>query len=985
MPRCLTIALSVLAFPAAWEPLAAQVRFNRDVRPILSDRCFACHGPDAKNKNIPLRLDSFEAATAVLRGGRRAIVPGDTAASQLIARIVSPVKGLRMPPAASGPPLSAAEVETLRQWVAQGAQWEKHWAYLPPERPARPKSAWAARERNAIDAFVFARLEKAGLAPSQEASPARLLRRLSLDLTGLPPTPEELDAFLADSGEGAYTRAVDRMLDSPAHAEVLTARWLDAARYADTNGYQTDGERSMWRWRDWVIGAFARNMPFDQFTIEQLAGDQLPHATLSQRIATGFQRNHRGNGEGGIVPEEYLAEYAADRVETMATVWLGSTIGCARCHDHKYDPFTQKEFYQLFSYFSNIPERGRYFKFGNTPPLTPAPTPDDETKLAAVEARLASAEREWARLQPAAAGALPPAWTATRDILFHAQPRETFDGSRLLDAGSKPALLGYFDRFTITARFTAESANGPIITRAKLEQEPTGWGVVLQNGKLRVYFSSRWLDDALHVETSEPVSLRQPHHVAVSYDASRVAAGILIYVDGKRVPVKVLVDELNQEFRAKEPIRIGGGGGPGDPAKEFFKGTIGEARLYGRVLDPAEISWLASGDRTAVPLEAASPELRRAFTNLFDLRQERERLIRGFPTVMVMEDNPAPPRAHVLMRGAYDKPGEEVTPALPAALSTAPAPTRLTMARWLVSRRNPLTARVIVNRYWQMIFGAGLVKTVEDLGSQGEWPSHPELLDWLAVEFMDSGWNVRQLLKTIVSSATYRQSSRATPELVKRDPENRLLARGPRARLSAEMVRDQALAIAGLLDRRVGGPSVKPYQPEGLWKELSGMEYAQDHGSSLYRRSLYTYWRRTAPPPSMMNFDASGREVCLVRASRTNTPLQALNLMNDVQFLEAGRFLAQRMMREGGADAAARLRYGFRLATARYPTETELGILTRALAHHRDRYASDTTAAVKLLAQGEAARDSSLPVAEHAAYMAVASMILNLDEVVTKE
>ena len=985
MPRCLTVALSVLALSTAGKPLAAQVRFNRDVRPILSDRCFVCHGPDAKNKNIPLRLDSFDAATAVLGGGRRAIRPGDPVASQLIARVVSPVKGLRMPPAASGPPLTPAEVETLRQWVEQGAQWEKHWAYLPPERPARPQSPWPLRERNAIDAFVFTRLEKAGLSPSPEASRERLLRRLSLDLTGLPPTPAELDAFLAGSGEDAYTRAVDRMLDSPAHAEVLTARWLDAARYADTNGYQTDGERSMWRWRDWVIGAFQRNMPFDEFTIEQLAGDQLPHPTPSQRIATGFQRNHRGNGEGGIVPEEYLAEYAADRVETMATVWLGSTIGCARCHDHKYDPFTQKEFYQLFSYFSNIPERGRYFKFGNTPPLMPAPTPGDEAKLAAVDSRLEAAEREWARLQPSASGVLPPAWTTTRDRLFHATPRESFDGTRFLDAGSEPPLLGYFDRFTITARFTAEAPDGPLITRAKLEQEPTGWGVVLHKGKLRVYFSSRWLDDALHVETAAPVSLHQPHHVAVSYDASRVAAGILIYIDGEQVPVKILVDELNQEFRAKEPIRIGGGGGPGDPSREFFKGAIGEASLHGRVLDSAEIAWLASPGRSAVSLDAAAPELRRAFSHLFDLRQERARLIRGFPTVMVMEDNPVPPRAHVLLRGAYDKPGDEVTPALPASLDTGPAATRLALARWMVSRQNPLTARVIVNRYWQMIFGTGLVKTVEDLGSQGEWPSHPELLDWLAVEFMDSGWNVRQLLKTIVTSATYRQSSRATPELIKRDPENRLLARGPRGRLSAETVRDQALAIAGLLDRRVGGPSVKPYQPEGLWKELSGMEYDQDHGSSLYRRSLYTYWRRTAPPPSMMNFDASGREVCLVRASRTNTPLQALNLMNDVQFLEAGRFLAQRMMREGGTETAARLRYGFRLATARFPNEKELGILLGALAHHRDRYASDAGAAAKLLAQGEAARDASLPVADHAAYMAVASMILNLDEVVTKE
>ncbi|MEP7362246.1 MAG: DUF1553 domain-containing protein [Acidobacteriota bacterium] len=975
-------------------PGAAQTRFNRDVRPILSDHCFTCHGPDAKNKNVPLRLDSFEAATADLGKGRRAITPGDPDKSQLVARIQSPIKALRMPPLATGHTLKPAEIETLKQWVAEGAKWEKHWSYLKPERPTPPKTRWTARERNAIDAFVFARLEKEGLAPAPEAGREQLLRRLSLDLTGLPPTVAEMDRFLADKSEAAYERAVDTMLASPAHAEVLTAHWLDAARYADTNGYQTDGERSMWRWRDWVLNAFQSNMKFDEFTLEQLAGDQLPNATLSQRIATGFHRNHRGNGEGGIVPEEYLAEYAADRVETTGTVWLGSTIGCARCHNHKYDPFTQKEFYQLFSYFSNIPERGRYFKFGNTPPLVPAPTAGDEQKLAALDAKLAAAEKLWSSLKGKVgepkAGVIPAHWSTSRGRTFHATLSDRFDGTRFHDAGRDSAPEGYFDRFTIAARFTAESPNGAIVTRAKLEQEPTGWGIHLVDGKIRVYFSSRWLDDALHLETAEPVSLNTPHHVAVSYDASRVTAGVVIYLDGKPVKTTALLDELNQEFRAKEPIRIGGGGGPKDPAQSFFKGTIDEVWVYNRVLESAEVAWLANPSleaaaRSAWPEDFAPPEIRDAYRNLLDLREQRAKMVREFPTVMVMQDNPTPPQAHVLLRGAYDKPGEAVTPGLPASLTGDPAPNRLAMAKWIISRDNPLTARVIVNRYWQMIFGTGIVKTVEDFGSQGEWPSHPELLDWLAVEFMDSGWDVRHLLKTIVTSETYRQSSRVTPELQQRDPENRLLARGSRMRLPAETVRDQALAVAGLLTQKVGGPSVKPYQPDGLWKELAGVEYKQDHGADLYRRSLYTYWRRTSPPPSMMNFDAAGREACTVRASRTNTPLQALNLMNDVQFLEASRFLAQRMIREGGTTAQDHLRYGFRLATARFPNEKELGVFTQALAYHRDQFASNPQAAERMLKQGEGPRDTTIPAAEHAAYMTVASMILNLDEVVTKE
>jgi hypothetical protein len=973
----------------------AEVRFNRDVRPILSDKCFACHGPDAKNKNVPLRLDSPEAATADLGGGRRAVAPGKPADSQLIARITTDKKALRMPPSHTGQTLSPEEVRTLTEWVAEGARWETHWSYLKPERPAPPEVAAKAWPKNPIDSFVLARLEREGLAPAPPASREALLRRASLDLTGLPPTVADLDAFLADQSPTAFEKAVDRLLDTPRYAERMTARWLDAARYADSNGYQSDGERDMYRWRDWVLAAYRSNMPFDQFTIEQIAGDLLPNATLHQRIATGFLRNHRGNGEGGIIPEEYLAEYAADRVETMTTVWLGTTMGCARCHNHKYDPFTQKEFYQLFAFFDKIPERGRYFKYGNTPPVVIAPTDEDRLRLAETDVRLAVAEAAWQKVEPQTrlvpAGAVPDGWSSARHRAFHwraTDPR--FDGKRAENAGDKIHNIGYFERFTIAARITPIAPDGMILTRAKDETEPDGgWGVGLHEGKLRLYFNARWLDDALHIESVEPLTLNQPHLIAVTYDSTREARGVHLYVDGKAVETNAILDELNQNFTSKEPVRIGGGGGPMPAERSRFQGSIDEVWIYTKDFSPAEVAALGNPDRRQAWLEDFAPaDVREAWRQWIDLREKREALLRSFPTVMVMEENQTRKATYVLERGAYDKPGERVDSGTPAVLPPLPAEgpvNRLVLAKWLVSPEHPLTARVTVNRYWQMLFGNGLVKTVEDFGSQGEWPTHPELLDWLAVEFMQSGWDTRHILKTIVMSATYQQDSRAPVDKIQRDPENRLLARGPRVRLSAETVRDQALFVSGLLVEKMGGPSVKPYQPAGLWRELLGTDYVADKGENLYRRSLYTFWRRTVPPPSMMNFDAAGREICVVRESRTNTPLQALNLMNDVQFVEAARFLAERMIREGGSGSDDRLQYGFRLASSRTARPGEMEVLTGALAYHRDRFETDPASAEKLLLQGDRKRDTSIPPAEHAAYAMVASLILNLDEVVTRQ
>jgi hypothetical protein len=1013
------------------------VDFNRDVRPILVENCFQCHGPDKGKRKANLRLDTEDGARAD-RNGRRAVVPGDLGRSALYRRVSAADEEERMPPARSGKRLTARQVEVLRRWIEQGANWQKHWSLIPPSRPPLPAVRAPRWPRNAIDSFILARLEAEGLSPSPEADRVTLLRRVTLDLTGLPPTPAEVDAFLADPSPDAYEKAVDRLLASPRYGERMAIRWLNGARYADTNGYQSDGERFMWRWRDWVIDAYNGNMPFDQFTVEQIAGDLLPRPTPGQRIATGFNRNHRGNGEGGIIPEEYAVEYVVDRVETTATVWLGLTLGCARCHDHKFDPFTQKDFYRLFAFFNNVPERGKAIKFGNSPPLIRAPTPYQQQQLRDLERRLAAAECRWAGLGPEVAAAeadwakslhapAPLPWAPEEGMIAHypldgdkaGQFRDgepayapgrigqaaCFDGHRYLDAGNV-ADFGFYDKFSCAAWVhAADEHGGTILSRMTDQPEADGYSVGLRGGRVQVNLVKRWLDDALRVETEEHLPPREWHHVLMTYDGSRVAAGIKVYIDGRPAKMRVLLDDLNQSFESKEPLRVGAGGGP----EARFRGLLDDVRVY-RAAHSAEdaellatvdsvdaIAALPRGKRTpaqahklrAYFLERGAPErLRRAHRDLVHLRRQKEQLVESFPTTMVMEELPRPRDTFVLVRGQYDKHGEKVTAAVPATLPPLPqgAPAnRLGLARWLVDPANPLTARVAVNRSWQMVFGTGLVKTVEDFGSQGEWPSHAELLDWLATELVRSGWDVKALQRLIVTSATYRQSSKVTPALLQKDPDNRLLARGPRFRLPAEMIRDQALAASGLLVERVGGPSVKPYQPAGLWRELADVTYVRDAGPSLYRRSLYTFWKRTVAPPEMITFDAAGRETCIVRETRTNTPLQALTLMNDVTFVEAARVLAQRVMLEGGTTPDERLTLAFRLATGRRPRPAERRVLVEDFREQYARYRNDPGAATKLLSVGEFARNDKLGASELAAYTAVCSLILNLDETVTRE
>jgi hypothetical protein len=995
---------------------AQEIEFNRDIRPILSDRCYTCHGPGVANRQTKLRFDTESAAKQDL-GGRFAIVPGDLEKSVIISRITAANPAMRMPPVRSVYKLSDHEIELIQRWIQQGAVWEKHWSFIPPKRRQLPEIKDHNWPRNPLDNFVLAHLEHEGVSPSPEADRERLIRRVTLDLTGLPPTPAEIDSFLNDTSPGAYEKVVDRLLASSRYGERMAARWLDAARYADTNGYQTDAERSMWRWRDWVIDAFNRNMPFDRFTVEQIAGDMLPNATLDQKIATGFNRNHRGNGEGGIIAEEYAVEYVVDRVDTTATVWLGLTLGCARCHDHKYDPLTQKEFYQVFAYFNNVPEKGKAWKYGNSPPVVQAPTVAQQAERAALEARLAAAESAFAKLKPELAStqsaweksdarSAQVDWTITRDMV--AQRRfagnMSFNGKRSVEV-EDVAGFGFYDKFTLSAWVRPTAPTGAIITRGEDAPEGEGYGLYLSDGKLQVNLVKRWLDDALRVETERTLELNQWHHVLMSYDGSRIADGVRIYIDGEAQKLKINLDDLNQSFDTGEPLRIGAGGGP----ENRFQGQIHDARVYKVALTaeeaaisatdapipaiaqiPADKRTRAQSDKiTLYFLERdAPPHIQNAWKQLTELRIQRQRFIETLPTVMVMQERPTPRDTFILLRGAYDRPGDRVSPGVPAVLPTLPAGSpnnRLGFAKWLVDPSNPLTARVIVNRFWQMYFGVGLVKTVEDFGSQGEWPANLELIDWLATEFIRTGWDVKAMQKMIVMSATYRQSSKLTPELVQRDPENRLLARGPRVRLSAEIIRDQALAVSGLLVEKVGGPSVKPYQPAGLWKELGGEDYRQDTGEGLYRRSLYTFWKRAVPPPSMMNFDAAGREACTVRENRTNTPLQALDLMNDPAYVEASRVLAERMMREGGATTESRISFAFRLATARRPRPPELAILLESFHRSLDRFRTDPLGAAKFVSEGDHRRDETLDVSNLAAYTTVASLILNLDETVTKE
>lgn len=1032
------------------DAVPAHVDYDRDVRPILSENCFKCHGFDPNQRQAGLRLDTAEGALHALSSGGHALVPGNPMGSGLMQRVLAG-GALHMPPVSTGKKLTAAQIAVLKQWIVQGGKYDAHWAFVPPKRPALPtvrNTAWA---KNPIDRFVLARLEQEGLKPSPGADRATLIRRLYFDLLGLPPPPAEVDAFVKDSGKDAYEKLVDRLLANPHYGERMAVSWLDLARYADTHGFHIDSQRDMWRWREWVIGAYNNNLPYDQFVVQQLAGDLLPNATLDQKIASGFNRNHPINFEGGAIPEEYANAYIVDRIDTTATAFMGLTMRCAQCHDHKYDPISQKDYYKFYALFHSISEQGLDGQVGNAVPYIKAPEPEQQQQLEAADRKLAEAKTalnaRTAEVQPAltawmkSASASPQTLNPVNDGLVAYYRLNEGQGAELHDAagtipaisisgkpnwspgrfgpvlaldGATTAVLGdkigfeRSDKFSYGAWINPTSNEGmTVLSRMDDGHDFRGFDLFMNGGQVFVHLIHQWEKNAIRINTRQPIPLNQWTHLFVTYDGSSKAKGLTLYVNGKPAETEITHDALTGSIRSNVPLRIG----RRDTAAPF-KGMIEAIRIYNRQVSAEEVRQIADYDTLrqifALPEEKRTPAQRTQLTTYYLTTQDapyrrlnadvaaaqsaRDMLDKAIPTTMVMQEMDKPRDTFLLVRGQYDKPGEKVTPGTPEFLPPLPPGpvNRLTMARWLVAPTHPLTARVAVNRYWQMLFGVGLVKTAEDFGTQGERPSHPELFDWLATEYIRTGWDTKSLLRLIVTSETYRQTSRVSPQLEERDPENRLLARGPRFRLQAEFVRDQALAVSGLLVDKIGGPSVHPYQPAGLWEELafggnfSAQTYVQDHGENLYRRGMYTFWKRTCPPPSLQAFDAPEREFCLVRRSVTNTPLQALTLMNDPTYIEASRKFAERIMKEGGATPELRIDFAYRLAMSRRAKPKEIETMLGLFNQQAVTFRLDVDGAKKLLTVGESPRDMALDTAELAAWTTIASVLLNLDETITK-
>ncbi len=1038
-PRWLTLVGLIVT--SAVSTAAEKVVFNRDVRPILSDRCFACHGPDDAKRESGLRLDRAAEATAELSGGTRAIVPGKPDESELLARITSTDPDVVMPPPHLGKPVTPAEAAILRRWIEEGAEYQGHWAFTRVERPEVPAVHDAAWCRGPIDHFTLARLERAGVSPNPEADRETLARRLALDLTGLPPLPADVDAFVADATPDAYERYVEKLLASEHFGERMALEWLDAARYADSNGFQADTSRSNWPWRDWVIRAFNANMPFDDFTVKQLAGDLLPGATRDDIVATGFHRNHRLNGEGGSIAEEWLVETIIDRVETTGQTWLGLTVGCCRCHDHKYDPIAQKEFYSLYAFFNSIDEKGMLGENragGNTDPVLRLPDEKQEAELArlqrvvddaaaAVKAEEASVDAladtwasqvrslfaesasAWEPLEPLevrstggatfrrlddgswiAEGADPPSDTYEIEA---AVPEGTFGGLRI-EVIPDPSFAGEggFARggngnvVVTTVEAEIEKPDGSVekvdLSRAAADYSQEGYdgaGVLPEkNKKKRKDKPKGW---AINGHSKEP-ALRVPRRLAV------MASRRLDVDENSRVVFRIRQESFDQHTIGRFRVAYS----PADPALLAVDGFGLSGEVRAAVEAPPEkrtkeqAAVLAKHYRKNVdgPIRRAEAARDAAATSLSEFEE-------SLPNAMVMREGTVRD-SFVLIRGEYDKRGEQVTAAVPSFLPPLPAdtkPDRLALANWIVSRDHPLTSRVWVNRQWERFFGTGLVKTSENLGSQAEYPSHPELLDWLAADFMETGWDMKRMIRSIVTSSAYRQSNAVAPEKLAADPENRLLARGPRIRLPGEIVRDQALAAAGLLVPTVGGPSVRPWMPDGVWDETSVYGdlrgYKPDIGPGRYRRSLYTIWKRTAAPPTMLLFDAPSREICTVKRSRTNTPLQALALLNETTSIEAAHGLAGRMLDEGGTSPGGRISHGFRLALGRRPDPVELATLVAGFETDLARFAAAADEAAKYAAVGLVRKPDGTTDAEFAAASLAANVILNLDEFVTRE
>jgi hypothetical protein len=1023
--------------------------FNRDIRPILSEYCFACHGPDSASRKADLRLDQADVAAM-----KKAIIAGKPDESGVIERILSDDPDAVMPPPATKKTLNAHQKDLLKRWIASGAEYQPHWSFIAPVRPAVPQLKNAAWVRKPIDAFVLAKLESMGLTPAPEADRRTLARRLSLDLTGLPPTPELVDNFVTDQSPNAYESFVDKLMESPHWGEHRGRYWLDSARFADTHGIHFDNFREMWTYRDSVIAAFNRNTPFDQFTINQLAGDLLPDRTMEQQIESGFNRCNITTSEGGAIAEEYLVLYARDRTETVGQVWLGMTVGCAVCHDHKFDPFSAKDFYSLAAFFNNTTQNAMDGNIKDTPPIITVPLAADKPRFDTIGGEIATAKQsvetrkqearpafdEWlAKATPESLAATTPAI----DMTFHAafnegmgksafmnvdgQRREVplNDSAQWIDGVSSKALqvqgtacdladVGDFDKeqaFSCSAwvKVQPNDSAGAIVARMDKPEGYQGWDMWLQGRRIGMHMVSRWPNDALKAVSQAQLKPNEWTHVAITYDGSSKAAGVKIYFDGKPQKTNMEADKLSNSIRTAVPFRIGERSG-GQPASGA---GIQDLRLYKRGLTAAEIEGLAKVTRFSGILaktadqrtDAEKNEIYRWWLGAYDAPfQERSAKVAALEAEQndiksrgtiahVMQEKTDEAMAYILFRGEYDKRRDPVKPATPTAVLPFPEAyprNRLGLAKWLLEPNHPLTTRVTVNRFWQELFGTGLVRTSGDFGIAGELPSDQELLDWLAVEFRESGWDMKKFYKLLVTSATYRQSAVVTKEKLEKDPANRFMSRGPRFRMDAEVIRDYALAASGLLVPKLGGPSVKPYQPEGVWEAVAMIgsntrDYRRDAGENLYRRSMYTFIKRAAPPASMEIFNAPARELCTVRRERTDTPLQALVTLNDVQFVEAARHLAQSILKNPATtDDNARLNTLAKRLLARPFRTDEMPIVQNSLKDLREFYQSHPEDAKKLIAEGESKADPTVDPALLAAWTMLTNEILNLDEVLNK-
>ena len=1029
--------------PASASPL----EYNRDIRPILSENCFACHGPDSAARKADLRLDQRPAALE-----NEAFVPGRPDESELIRRIVSTDPKLQMPPAASHKKLTPAQKDILRRWVAAGAEYQAHWSLIAPKRstlPAVKNEAWV---RNPLDRFVLSKLESLGLSPAPEADRRTLARRASLDLTGLPPSLADVEAFVHDTAPNAYERYVDRLMSTDQWGEHRARYWLDVARFADTHGIHFDNYREIWSYRDWVIDAFNRNMPFDQFTVEQIAGDLLPNRSLDQLVASGFNRCNITTNEGGAIAEEYLVLYARDRTETVAQVWLGLTAGCAVCHDHKFDPLSQREFYELSAFFNNTTQNAMDGNIKDTPPVIVLPKREDRARWTQLEAQIAAAKKQQDERATQAkpdfdkwvtsasigdvVGKIPLDGLQTFAPLSGGKPQTDFvlnglpqvatvTGDGAWDAGhigaaafkstSKTGLelanVGRFDKdkpfsASLWVKIPANARNGTLLSQWDDKQKEHGWEILLSNARLSIVLSHQ-AGSVIRTLPRSPVTLNQWLHVVVTYNGNGKASGLKLFINGASQDLSPQSDTLAGSFRTDAPLVVGRRKG----GAVLEDGLFQDLRLYTRVLNDNEVSYLQKtpaavmtvaklpSARSPVELTAlyqwwlsAQDDAYRKSAELAAAVGQEMSVIKDRGTIAhVMTERAEPPMAYILFRGDYDKRRDQVkagTPKMLPPLPNKPTNNRLDFAKWLLTPENPLTARVTVNRFWQEVFGNGLVRTSGDFGVTGETPSHPELLDWLAVEFRESKWDVKKFYRTLLTSATYRQSAAATPVKLEKDSQNCWLSRGPRFRLDAEMLRDYALAASGTLVRKIGGPSVKPYQPDGVWEAVAMIgsntrDYRADAGESLYRRSMYTFWKRSAPPASMDIFNAPSRETCAVRRERTNTPLQALATLNDPQFVEAARNLAQAVLAETPNDDLRIDSIARRLLSRPFRPD-ELAVVRNSLKELVSYYREHSVEAAEVVKFGESKANAKVDVSLLAAWTMLANELMNLDEVLNK-